>query len=137
MRKIGAMLGAAVEQEEALRGARAKRVLDRWAQIVGPGLASRSHPDRYQKGVVFIAVSGSAWAQELRLMRDNLLRKLRDAAGEPDLFVDLRFGVRPLPEAVVVEEIDNSEEEARIAALRKLSIREIGAKRLANWPKDD
>jgi hypothetical protein len=46
---------------------------------------------------VWVAVSGSAWAAELRLQRDEILRKLNEMAGEKEMFVNIRFGQRPLP----------------------------------------
>ena len=49
MRKLSQMLPDAVAKDEVLRAARAQKVLKDWAAIVGPGLAERSHPDRYDR----------------------------------------------------------------------------------------
>ncbi|MFZ4509235.1 MAG: DUF721 domain-containing protein [Fimbriimonas sp.] len=138
MKKLGFMLGDAVEQSEILRAARARTVLERWPEVVGNALAERSMPDRYVKGVVYVAVTGSAWAQEMRLMREDLLHRMHEIAGERGLFTDLRFGVRPVRPLVVHEPEEDlkAKEEARLSELRPLSIREIAARRLANWPKD-
>jgi predicted nucleic acid-binding Zn ribbon protein len=106
----------------------------RWDEIVGVGLASRSCPDRYTKGTVWVAVQGSAWAQELRMMKEIILGRLREISGEPSLFVDVRFGVRPLPdtreESTVVEVVAPDPEPAPEAGL---SIRDIAKRRLEKW----
>lgn len=136
MKRAGQMLPKAVGRDEVLRTARAQQVLRFWPEIVGEGLASRSHPDRYGKGTVWVAVTGSAWAQELRMRKDLILERLRERAGDPSLFLDVRFGVRPLPspdlepssnppEAVVESKSESDEPPAAY-----LSIREIAERRL-------
>ncbi len=60
-------------------------------------MAERSHPDRFGRGTLWVAVEGSAWAQELRMIKDKILERLDEAAGEQGLFTDVRFGVRALP----------------------------------------
>ena len=102
------MVARAVGRPEVVRGARAWVVMHRWAEIVGPGLAERSTPDRYDRGVVWVAVRGSEWAQELRLMKDGLLERMNGAAGEK-LFIDIRFGVRkqkPRPEMLSIKPVE-------------------------------
>jgi predicted nucleic acid-binding Zn ribbon protein len=126
------MLKPALGRDEVLRAARAQRILREWPSIVGPAMATRSFPDRYDHGTVWVAVTGSAWAQELRMQKDQILTRLTERAGEPNLFINLRFGVRPLPEPAPVEE------ERPVVPVREeesgLSIREIAERRLKNWP---
>ncbi len=95
MRHVGRVLPRAVENAEVLRAARAGAALRRWEEIVGPLLGSKSVPDRYDKGTVWVATQGSAWAQELRLMKPQILERLEAMAGERGMFIDIRFGVRP------------------------------------------
>jgi predicted nucleic acid-binding Zn ribbon protein len=130
MKRAGQMLPKAVGRDEVLRTARAQRVLRDWPEVVGEALASRSYPDRYGKGTVWVAVTGSAWAQELRMRKDVILQRLRERAGDPSLFLDVRFGVRPLPPPEVAPEegpVNPTEETPRLA---ELSIREIAQRRL-------
>ncbi len=95
-------------------------------------MASRSRPERYEKGTVWVAVSGSAWAQELRMAKDTILERLDECAGEKGLFVDVRFGVRDISDRD--SQTDSSlDEEAYKEELAGLSIREIAEKRLAKW----
>ena len=112
--------------------ARAQRVLRDWAAIVGPQMAERSYPDRYDRGTVWVAVEGSAWAQELRMIKDVILSRLEQKADETGLFLDVRFGVRPLPEP------DEPEKPPEVFAVvdddrGEMSIAEIAARRLRKW----
>ncbi|GEM_PF-613386 len=95
MRHVGRVLPRAVDNAEVLRAARAASALRRWDEAVGPILAEKSVPDRYDKGTVWVATQGSAWAQELRLMKPLILERLEAMGGERGMFLDVRFGVRP------------------------------------------
>jgi predicted nucleic acid-binding Zn ribbon protein len=128
------MLSQAIGKEEILRTARAQRVLRDWPSIVGPSMAARSHPERFDRGTVWVAVEGSAWAQELRMIKDVIIARLEQAAGETGLFIDVRFGVRPLPEPAQPEkpQVFAVVEDDR----GELSIGEIAARRLKRWQEE-
>lgn len=130
MRHAGYVLPKAIGRDEVLRCAAAQRVLRSWPEIVGEGLAGRSHPDRYGKGTVWVAVQGSAWAQELRMRKELILDRLRERCGDPSLFTDIRFGVRPLPTAQSDAAPAASDSEP-LAHDTSLTIREIAERRLA------
>ena len=125
------MIAAAVEDKEVLRAARAQRILRRWPEIVGDLLAEKSWPDRYDHGLVWVAVTDAAWAQEMRMIREGLLDRMRQMAGEPSLFTDLRFGVRPLktPKTPEVIEIPEDLDKLHTAG----SIRDIAEARMKRW----
>jgi predicted nucleic acid-binding Zn ribbon protein len=130
VKSLDKLLNPALGRDEVVRAALAKRALRSWSLVVGEQLGARSCPDRYERGVVFIAVEGSAWAQELRLAKPQILDRLRARAGDSTLFVDLRFGVRPLrplePEAPDPEPPAIPTEDGR-------TIREIAEARLSSW----
>ena len=134
MRRVRQVLPSALENSEVLRAARAQAAMRRWPEVVGVMLAERSHPDRFGRGTVWVAVEGSAWAQELRMMKDLILVRLNEVAGERNLFTDVRFGVRALPPKPKLEE--ESIVETPKQELRELTIKEIAALRLAKW-KDE
>jgi len=136
MRKLGHMMKDAVAREEILRAARAQTVLKDWSSIVGSNLASRSQPERYERGTVWIAVESSTWAQELRMGKETILARLRDRSGEATLFVDLRFGVRPVQKELEVE-VSEPDDDTHKSSLRGLSIREIAEQRLKNWRQEE
>ena len=68
----------------------------RWAELVGPGLAERTWPTRLQQGRLWIAAPDSSWAYQLQFLKQEILGSLR--AGLPAFaLTDLRFKVGPLP----------------------------------------
>lgn len=87
------MLPGALGKPEVIRAARALRAMRRWESVVGPALAAKSSPDRFDHGVVWVAAAGAAWAQEVRMRREAILAKLNAIAGEASLFRDLRVCV--------------------------------------------
>jgi predicted nucleic acid-binding Zn ribbon protein len=128
VRKLGRVLPEAVHAEEVHRKARAQTVLRRWEEVVGSEMAKRSWPDGYTRGTVWVAVKGSAWASELRLIREQILAKLRWMANDQGLFTDIRFGQRKLPDRD--EEVLEAQPES-LSRDTPLTIREIAERRLA------
>jgi len=133
MRRIRFLIADSLGRDEVARTARAQIVFRKWDEIVGADMAERSYPDRYTKGTVWVAVIGSAWAQELRMMKDVILKRLKEASGEPELFREIRFGVRPIRKPEEEIELERTEIPTE---LKELSIREIAERRLRNWPHE-
>ena len=128
----------AIARDEILRAGKAQVALRRWEEVVGPMLASKSAPDRYDHGTVWVAVTGSAWAQELRMVKNQILGKLRQISGDPNLFTDVRFGVRPLPpppEPTQEEKLDATAEYRK--SIEGLSIHEIRERRMNRWRNEE
>lgn len=93
MKRISEVLGEALPDPELLRLAKARRAMRRWSEAVGEVLAGRVWPDRFERGTLFLLASGSAWAQEVSLRRDTILRRMNEIAGESMLFKELRVAV--------------------------------------------
>jgi len=53
-----------------------------WAAAVGEQLAAVATPVSERGGTVTIECADAVWAQELDLMQETLLQRLRDAVGE-------------------------------------------------------
>jgi len=53
-----------------------------WAKAVGPQLAAVASPVSERAGTLTIEVTDSVWAQELDLMQEALLQRLREALGD-------------------------------------------------------
>jgi hypothetical protein len=68
-------------------------VAEAWRGVVGPAVAEHTAPLRRSRaGVLTVACSSAAWAQELTMRRDELVRLL--AAAAPDAGVTgLRFSI--------------------------------------------
>jgi predicted nucleic acid-binding Zn ribbon protein len=95
VKKVENMLAAALGRPEVLKMARAQIAMQRWGEVVGGALADKSFPDRYEQGTLWVVATGSAWAQEIRLRKEEIVRRLNEVASEPGLFADVRVGVRP------------------------------------------
>lgn len=44
----------------------------KWSEFVGPSMAAVSEPVGYQRGVLYVWVSNSAWMQQLVFMREHM-----------------------------------------------------------------
>jgi predicted nucleic acid-binding Zn ribbon protein len=53
-----------------------------WAEAVGPQLAEVTAPASERAGTLTVDCADSVWAQELDLMQDTLLERLRGVLGE-------------------------------------------------------
>lgn len=53
-----------------------KRLLAYWSELVGPAVASQTKPIAIQRGVLKVATSSPAWAQNLIFERQRILEKL-------------------------------------------------------------
>lgn len=95
-KRIESLLGAALGRPEVLKAARAQIAMQEWAAVVGDGLASKSFPDRYEKGTLWVVAEGSAWSQEIRMRKEDIVKRLNEVAGEKGLFQDLRVGSRAI-----------------------------------------
>ena len=95
MKRLGDLMGATLGHKEVLRAARAQTVSRQWADIVGSLLASKSTPDRFESGVLFIQAINSTWAQEIRMQEETIVERLNEKAQEPGLFREIRVSTGP------------------------------------------
>ncbi len=75
----------------------AHRVWTLWPDVVGPEIARRSAPVTLRRGLLTVAVTSSAWVQQLSFLRERVRRALNEALGA-DRIREIRFRVQPLPE---------------------------------------
>lgn len=78
---------------EVVKKGLALAVLREWAELMGPTIAEHAVPDRFENGTLWLAATGSAWAQEIRFQKDRILEKLNESAGQK-VFLALRIGTR-------------------------------------------
>ena len=55
---------------------------ERWPELVGERLASRTSPRSLRTGVLVVAVASSAWLNELSFMRADLVRQINAGLGK-------------------------------------------------------
>jgi hypothetical protein len=127
---INSIVSKAVDRPEVIRSALALRAIKNWNEIVGESMAEKSWPDKFDGHVLWVACTGSAWAQELRMKKESILVKLNEFCDQDKLFSDVRFGVRPLKKQIIEIQIVETSSELQV-----LTIREIARRRLKNWSK--
>lgn len=94
MKRLSEVMGTAIADPTILEAMRAHRVMRNWESAVGGLLAAKTTPDKFEKGTVWVASTGSAWSQEIRMRREEIVSRLNQMAGE-NIFTDIRVGVRP------------------------------------------
>lgn len=52
-----------------------------WTRVVGPRIAARSRAVAFQQGTLVVEVDGSAWMQELNVLKRQLIRTLNRELG--------------------------------------------------------
>lgn len=91
-----------------------------WEQAVGPQIAARATPVSFRDGTLTVRVSGSAWMQQLSLLKPDILRQLNGAIGEP-LVKDLFFRQGT---------VRKMEEEQAVAAVQRRRTLSVAEKQL-------
>jgi predicted nucleic acid-binding Zn ribbon protein len=71
------------------------QVFDRWEQVVGPAIASRTRPLSLDAGRLVIAVDDGGWASQIRWMERELLTTMADRLGD-GVVTSVEVRVRPL-----------------------------------------
>ena len=95
-------LGEGIERELARSGSPdavpLARITAAWPAAVGPVIARRAWPLRLSRdGTLHVATASATWANELTLLREDVLARLREHAGD-DAPAALRCAVGPIPE---------------------------------------
>ena len=62
-----------------------------WPGAVGEAIAREASPVAERSGVVTVACRSSTWAEELDLLRDQILARLRAELDDPEGLTGLRF----------------------------------------------
>ena len=57
-------------------------VMARWGELVGPELATHAKPTRFENAVVDVQCDSTAWATQLRLMRNQIVQMFARELGE-------------------------------------------------------
>jgi len=53
-----------------------------WKDVVGTRIAEHSHAIRVNNGLLLVEVDSSVWAQELRFMKQKIMRELNNRVGK-------------------------------------------------------
>jgi hypothetical protein len=86
---ISALLESVFAGKPAQKRLREAQAWQFWEEAVGSHIASKATPVAFRDGTLTVRVSGSAWMQQLSLMKRDIISHLNDAIGFPlvhDLF---------------------------------------------------
>jgi len=92
-RGIDEILESLLPKSPFASGLRVQKVLESWSEIAGEEIARHSRAVGIERGVLVVQVENSVWAQELSLLKPQLLKKLEARLGE-DGPKDVRFHSR-------------------------------------------
>ncbi len=84
--KINNIINELIESRDWRKGIAEGNLFSDWREIVGEEIADHSTPITLYEGKLTIQTSSTAWSTQLRLMNDELLRKIRQSA--PGAVVD-------------------------------------------------
>ena len=107
------------QSQELLAALRPHMAKARWAEVVGSQVAAVTQVEAVRDGVLFVRVKNSVWANELSLLKDDMLRRLNLALGGR-ILTDIHFKAsglarnKPAP-AKILDETPTASEIARIA----------------------
>jgi len=110
--EISALLESVFAGKPAQKRIREAKAWQFWEEAVGSHIASKAAPVAFRDGTLTVRVSGSAWLQQLSLMKRDIISQLNAAIGYPlvnDLF--FRQGT-----------VHKAEDESPAVAIRKRSL---------------
>lgn len=68
-------------------------LLSLWSEIVGEKIAGHTEAIKIRGKILYVSVDGSAWAQELSYLKEEIMRKINAKAGETAI-EEIRFKVK-------------------------------------------
>jgi hypothetical protein len=87
---LAVLLEAVFAGKPAERRLRESRIWQVWAEAVGSQIAGKARPASFRDGTLTVRVTGSAWLQQLSLLKSEIISQLNGAIGEP-LVSDIYF----------------------------------------------
>ena len=70
-------------------------VFGRWEEAVGPAIAANVRPVRLEHGTLLVEVDEPAWATQVRLLSDDVRRRLAEVTGVEVEAVEVRVARHP------------------------------------------
>jgi predicted nucleic acid-binding Zn ribbon protein len=79
---LDAAIGGLIDSRGWGEAVAAGSVFGRWAQIVGPDLAAHTRPESLADRELTVTADSTAWATQVRLLADQLVRRLNAELGD-------------------------------------------------------
>jgi predicted nucleic acid-binding Zn ribbon protein len=89
---IQTLLGGLLKNRQLVASMRRVMVLSLWEQVVGALIAHKSWPETVTDGVLTVGVISHAWAEQLHLLKPQVLTRYRQLLGR-SVLKDIRFRV--------------------------------------------
>lgn len=87
---IGNIIDDVIKKMDIKRKLNISNIFNRWEEIVGAEIYKKTKPERIIRGILYISVSTSTWANELSLMSGQLIKKINSFVGE-EVVKNIRF----------------------------------------------
>jgi predicted nucleic acid-binding Zn ribbon protein len=82
MTQVGGLVPRVLRDLGMEESAKAAAIAERWAEVVGPEIASHCEPTALHGSVLEATADSSAWCQALRLQSPEILAALKEAFGD-------------------------------------------------------
>jgi predicted nucleic acid-binding Zn ribbon protein len=90
---IGSVLKYYVAKSEIGKKLKRYRIFNHWPEIVGREISNKTNPEKLIRGILYISVASSTWANEMSMMSRKLVEKINNYIGE-DIVKELRFKIQ-------------------------------------------
>ncbi len=92
---IQSLLGGLLKNRQLVASMRRVMVMSLWEQVVGALVAEKTWPEKIADGVLTVGVISHAWAEELHLLKPQIVSRYRQLLGRSALKdVEFRVGRR-------------------------------------------
>ncbi len=71
------------------------RIWDHWDGVVGRVTAENAQPAAFKGRLLIVHVTSSVWIQQLRFLKEGILKGINEALGEP-LLDEIKFKIGPV-----------------------------------------
>jgi predicted nucleic acid-binding Zn ribbon protein len=89
-RPLGEALEELVEKLGIKKKLREYEAVERWEEVVGQQIGRVTRATKITKGVLFVRVRTGTWRNELRMRKQEIIRKINQVLGD-EIVVDIRF----------------------------------------------
>mgnify|MGYP005849136409 CR=1 FL=1 len=90
---IGSIIKQYIKDSDLGKKLKRYSIFNHWQEIVGRDISNKTRPEKLFKGILYISVANSIWANEMSLMSRKLVGKINEYIGE-DTVRELRFKIQ-------------------------------------------
>jgi len=92
---VGVVLRKALAGHRRSAGGELAKIFDLWTDAVGGSIAANAQPAAFKGRLLVVHVNSSAWMQQLRFLKADIIQKVNAALGQP-LVEEVQFRIGPL-----------------------------------------